>query len=135
MDEDWSLFALLTVLNGLIALFWNIYIVTFHINLTFAQFSSLACSVIIFPWFKFLILVSATTTNELIDKTNNIVRCVTYRIPTPQQGLRRLLKENLTRENHLTLWKIYVMDRPLVITCFGSLLTYGMLLGTLGKPS
>ncbi|GFU90750.1 hypothetical protein TNCV_3781851 [Trichonephila clavipes] len=77
----------------------------------------------------------ASTTNELLAKTKNGFRCMTYRISAPHLEIRRRLKEYLTREIHLTLWKIYVMDMPLVITSFGALLTYGMLLGTLGKTS
>ncbi|GFW48147.1 hypothetical protein TNCV_4937531 [Trichonephila clavipes] len=57
------------------------------------------------------------------------------KISTTQLEIKHRLKEYLTRETHLTLWKIYVIDMPLVITSFGTLLTYGMLLGTVGKTS
>ncbi|GFR25257.1 hypothetical protein TNCT_67981 [Trichonephila clavata] len=76
-----------------------------------------------------------STTNALLAKTENGFRCMTYRISTAHQEIRRRLKEYLTRETRLTLWNIYLMDFPLVITSFGALFTYGMLLATLGKTS
>ncbi|GFY58273.1 uncharacterized protein TNIN_142871 [Trichonephila inaurata madagascariensis] len=133
MDEEWSLFAFVTVLNGMIGLFWCCYIVAFYSGITSAQYSALFSFTIVFLWFKLFILVSASTTNELLAKIKKVFCCMTYRISTPHQEIRRRLKEYLTQENHLTLWKIYVMDMHLVITSFGTLLTYGMLLGTLGK--
>ncbi|GFQ81378.1 uncharacterized protein TNCT_118821 [Trichonephila clavata] len=135
MDEEWSPFAFATVLNGMLGLFWFSYIVTFYSITNAVDYSNLLCFAIIFVWFKLLILFSASTTNELLAQTKNGFRCMTYRIPTAHQEIRRRLKEYLNRETRLTLWKIYVMDTPLVITSFGALLTYGMLLGTLGKTS
>ncbi|GFV64087.1 uncharacterized protein TNCV_2461141 [Trichonephila clavipes] len=135
MDEEWSLFAFVTVLNGMIGLFWCCYHVVFYSSKTTAQHSTLLCFTIVFLWLKLFILVSASITNALLDKTKNSFRCMTYRISTLHLEIKRHLKEYLTQENHLTLWKIYVMDLSLVITSFGTLLTYGMLLGTLGKTS
>ena len=34
-----------------------------------------------------------------------------------------------------TVWKIYVLDRSFVFTAFGTLLTYGILLATLGNSA
>ncbi|GFY39033.1 uncharacterized protein TNIN_103401 [Trichonephila inaurata madagascariensis] len=135
MDEEWSLLAFVTVLNGMLGLFWCCYIVTFYSVTNPADYSNLLCFAITFLGLKLLILFSASTTNELLAKIKIGFRCITYRISTPHLEIRRRLKEYLTRETRLTLWKIYVMDMPFVITSFGALLTYGMLLGTLGKTS
>ncbi|GIX68588.1 uncharacterized protein CEXT_296271, partial [Caerostris extrusa] len=43
------------------------------------------------------------------------------------------VRRKFTHKTALTLWKIYRIDKSLLISAVGSLISYGILLGTLGS--
>ncbi|KAF8788871.1 hypothetical protein HNY73_006865 [Argiope bruennichi] len=79
------------------------------------------------------LMLSAIMTNELANEVGStIVELVNKFRETDDQTSKQ--EAELNEEDYtLSLWKIYVMDRRLVVTSIGTLLTYGILLGTLGK--
>ncbi|GIX92628.1 hypothetical protein CEXT_254921 [Caerostris extrusa] len=79
--------------------------------------------------------VSAAATNELAERAKQAVQRLSCGIAKRDKDSAARLKTDLLLENRLTLWKIYIFSRSLVITSFGTLLTYGILLGTLGKEN
>ncbi|GFR14421.1 hypothetical protein TNCT_471 [Trichonephila clavata] len=83
---------------------------------------------------QLLIMASASVTNELASKVKCVMQCLPRSsIQNPQRKFK--FKKDLKQDNSLTLWKVYVMDRSLIITSIGTLLTYGILIGTLGKDT
>ncbi|GFY58012.1 uncharacterized protein TNIN_267001 [Trichonephila inaurata madagascariensis] len=94
---------------------------------------SLTCSTMFFTFLLLIITISASLTNETASKAKNVMKNVPYRIPKGSERIKYMLRKNSVQEYSLTLWKIYIIDRSLIITCFGTLLTYGMLIGALGK--
>ncbi|GFS33343.1 uncharacterized protein NPIL_428331 [Nephila pilipes] len=135
MDKEWSPLAFFAVFACMTGLFRGCYLMAFYSNITQARFYSLLGFTSIGLWTMLLILVSASVTNELSRKTKNLFFRLTHRITSPFEEIKRHLKECLTRENRLTLWNIYIVDKSLIISSFGTLLTYGILLGTLGKTN
>ncbi|GFQ95778.1 hypothetical protein TNCT_205291 [Trichonephila clavata] len=73
-----------------------------------------------------------SASNELANKVKIYMQCLPLETAENPPKMS-FFKKTLLQENGLTLWKIYVMDRSLVIGTFGTFLTYGILLGSLGK--
>ncbi|GFY67262.1 uncharacterized protein TNIN_439311 [Trichonephila inaurata madagascariensis] len=117
----------------MIELFWGGYRLAFHKHMGNEYFSSLMCTLGCYFTFQLLIMVSASRTNEMAKKVQNTLQCLKYRFSRDLRETK--LQEVCTKESNLTLWKIYVVDRSLLITSFGTLLTYGILIGTLGEAT
>ncbi|GFV29858.1 uncharacterized protein TNCV_2083231 [Trichonephila clavipes] len=114
-------------------LFWGGYRIAFYSDMTEIYFLSLLMPQLFNLSNQLLIMISASMTNELTSKVKCVMQCLPHRssIQDPQRKFK--FKKDLSQENSLTLWKVYVMDRFLIITSIGTLLTYGILIGTLGK--
>ncbi|GIX92204.1 hypothetical protein CDAR_262141 [Caerostris darwini] len=82
-----------------------------------------------------LLMISAAATNELAERAKQAAQRLSCGIAKRDKDSAARLKTDLLLENRLTLWKIYIFSRSLIITSFGTLLTYGILLGTLGKEN
>ncbi|GFQ84455.1 uncharacterized protein TNCT_228181 [Trichonephila clavata] len=135
IDEHLSLPAFLAVFFTMTGLFWAGYRLAFNSGVYKNYFLPLIIPLIFYFSVQLLIMVSASVTNELANKARRAMECLPYQNST--QDLKKIFKfkKELNQENSLTLWKVYVMDRSLVITSIGTLLTYGILLGTLGKDA
>ncbi|GFY66998.1 uncharacterized protein TNIN_291981 [Trichonephila inaurata madagascariensis] len=135
MDEHFSMPVFFTVFFTMTGLFWGGYRIAFHSGITKMYFLSLIIPLIFYLSIQLMIMVSASSTNELANEVRCVIQCLPY--GNPPQDPKRIfkLKKDLNRDNSLTLWKVYVMDRSLVITSIGTLLTYGILIGTLGKST
>ncbi|GBO13714.1 hypothetical protein AVEN_217466-1 [Araneus ventricosus] len=79
-----------------------------------------------------MLMISASVVNE---KSKELARCLLHRIPGCDKVLKSEFKKDLKEENYLTVWKIYTFDRSLILASFGTLFTYGILIGTLGKDN
>ncbi|GFS41270.1 hypothetical protein NPIL_577561 [Nephila pilipes] len=80
-----------------------------------------------------MVIISASITNELARKAKYFMNNLPNRIPQQSQRIKCILGKTCIQDYSLTLWKIYVIDRSMLFTCFGTLLTYGMLIGALGN--
>ncbi|GFR11989.1 uncharacterized protein TNCT_695811 [Trichonephila clavata] len=131
MDKVISFPTFIAILMSMIGLFWGGYRLAFKKYVSNKYLVSRACSVSCYLTFLLLIMISASMTNEIAKKVKNTLQCLKYRF---SRHLREnKFKEVCTKENNLTLWKIYVLDRSLEITVICTLLTFGILIGTLGQ--
>ncbi|GIY03968.1 uncharacterized protein CEXT_8231 [Caerostris extrusa] len=130
MDESFSFPAFLTTFLNLFGLFWNGYRIAFLAELFEYPFY-LICPVIYNLSHHLLLMISASMTNEKAAKAKLIMQCL-LRHCHLETRKKMKYEKNIALESNLTSWKIYVFDRSLIITSFGCLLTYGILLGTLG---
>ncbi|GBN07222.1 hypothetical protein AVEN_4331-1 [Araneus ventricosus] len=89
---------------------------------------STACYTLLIP---LALMISALLTNEAKNKILAVMRKIFYKYS--KDHFRFVSLETDSSQSTLTLWKIYVLDRSLTIACLAALLTYGILLGTLGK--
>ncbi|GFR24805.1 uncharacterized protein TNCT_271101 [Trichonephila clavata] len=133
MDSDFSFLAFLTVFISTVALFWNGYRITFYKNVRGGNLL-LILSGLFFLCLLLLLVISGSASNEQANKVKILVQCLPYETGNNQQKIN-FFKKTLLQNNVLTLWKIYVMDRSLLICIFGTLLTYGMMLGSLGQEN
>ncbi|GBO20039.1 hypothetical protein AVEN_84854-1, partial [Araneus ventricosus] len=127
-DEHLAFPAFLAVLLTMINLFRSGYQLAFPpvVSTRYNFFSS--ATAIFYLTFQLLIMISAAVTNEEASKTTSVILDKKCSTRSEKARLEKRLKES-----NLTLWKIYVLDRSIIISSIGSLLTYGILLGTFGK--
>ncbi|GFV49423.1 uncharacterized protein TNCV_1634971 [Trichonephila clavipes] len=131
MDSEFSFLAFVSVLINTSGLFWYGYKIAFYTN----EISG--CMLYILSGTSYMILllqlmISASDLNELGKEIRVLIQCLPQETAESQPKVN-FFKKTLLQDNGLTLWKIYVMNRSLVICTFGTLLTYGIMLGTLGK--
>ncbi|GFY60785.1 uncharacterized protein TNIN_107371 [Trichonephila inaurata madagascariensis] len=135
MDEHLSLPAFLAVFFTMTGLFWGGYRIAFNSGMAKNHFLSLIIPLIFYLSVQLLIMVSASVTNELANRVRRVMECLPYQNSTQDPKRIFKFKKILNHDDSLTLWKVYSMDRSLVITSIGTLLTYGILIGTLGKDA
>ncbi|GFY58269.1 uncharacterized protein TNIN_142831 [Trichonephila inaurata madagascariensis] len=133
MDGEFSFLTFATVVLSMTGLFWRGYSFGFHSNASKEGVLFMICSTILYLSLQLQIMISASTTNELSRKIKSILKNVALQISPKCQALGLILRRNCWQDFTLTLWKIYTVDKALIISTLGTLLTYGMLLGTLGK--
>ncbi|GFY67259.1 uncharacterized protein TNIN_439281 [Trichonephila inaurata madagascariensis] len=114
-------------------IFWRGYRFASYSNISDERLIFMICSAILNISFQLQVMTSASTTNELARKVKTIVNSMVYQISPKNGKLNCILRNRCAQDYNLTLWKIYVINKALIISSFGTLLTYGMLVGTLGK--
>ncbi|GIY15229.1 hypothetical protein CDAR_537991 [Caerostris darwini] len=131
IDELFSFPAFLANLLNLFGLFWTGYRIAFLTNVHEGSFY-LISPVIYHLSQHLLLMISASMTNEKAAKAKLIIQCL-LRYCHLKTRKKIKYEKRIALESNLTSWKIYVFDRSLLITSFSCLLTYGILLGTLGR--
>ncbi|GBM03303.1 hypothetical protein AVEN_142583-1 [Araneus ventricosus] len=76
-------------------------------------------------------MISGALTNEAERNTHRILQRLYHKFS--RHHLKFKFQETATVQGTLTLWKIYVLDRSLIVSSFAALITYGILIGSLGK--
>ncbi|GFQ93321.1 uncharacterized protein TNCT_64721 [Trichonephila clavata] len=131
MDKVLSFPTFIAILMSMIGLFWGGYRLAFKKYVSNKYLVSQACSASCYFTFQLLIMISASMTNEMAKKVKNTLQCLKYRFPRDVR--EKKFKEVIMMDSNLTLWKIYVLDRSLVIKVISTLLTFGILIGALGE--
>ncbi|GFW25951.1 uncharacterized protein TNCV_1329071 [Trichonephila clavipes] len=133
IDKELSFPTFAIIIVNMVGLFWEGYRLAFRNYMSAAFMVCIVSSGICYLMFQLLIMISASMTNEMAEEVKSSLLCIKYRFPPDLRETK--LKEVCTKKSNLTLWKIYVMDRSVLITSFGTLLTYGILIGTLGEEN
>ncbi|GFS41878.1 uncharacterized protein NPIL_599771 [Nephila pilipes] len=82
-----------------------------------------------------IVIVSASAANRAAEVTSEAVLTLPGIFPKCYNELKAILRKNCKQKPCLTLWKIYKIDRSLIITAMGVLMNYGILVATLGSIS
>ncbi|GFU01105.1 uncharacterized protein NPIL_79591 [Nephila pilipes] len=133
MDDEFSLPIFLIIFLCMTGIFWRGYRFAFYITANNEYLLAIIVSTLMYSFLLIMVIISASVTNELASKAKYFMSNLPYRIPQQSQRIKYILRKNCTQDYSLTLWKIYVIDRSMLFTSFGTLLTYGMLIGALGN--
>ncbi|GFV58575.1 uncharacterized protein TNCV_2897521 [Trichonephila clavipes] len=133
VDSEFSFLAFITILINTSSLFWNVYRIAFYKN-TASGYVLYTLSGIFYLVLLLQLMISGCASNELANEVRVLIQCLPRESAENEQNIN-FFKKTLLQDNGLTVWKIYVMDRSLVICLFGSLLSYGIMLGTLGQTN
>ncbi|GIY37588.1 uncharacterized protein CDAR_285751 [Caerostris darwini] len=80
-----------------------------------------------------MILPSAAAANQAAATAREIVLSLPGWFPKRYGIVKLLVCRSFMHKTALTLWNIYRIDKSLLISAIGTLITYGILLGTLGS--
>ncbi|GFY49324.1 uncharacterized protein TNIN_373661 [Trichonephila inaurata madagascariensis] len=133
IDYEFSFLAFLTILISASGLFWDLYRIAFYKNAAIS-YLLFTLSGTFYLVLLFVLMISGSASNELANEVRVLMQCLPRKSVGKEQSIN-FFKKTLLQGNGLTLWKIYVMDRSLVICTLGTLLTYGIMLGTLGQTN
>ncbi|GFS94965.1 uncharacterized protein NPIL_59901 [Nephila pilipes] len=78
-----------------------------------------------------LLMVPAAGCNRSLIMEQETVNSLPGWIPQHGKVLKSYLRKTHRKAFPLTLWNIYVIDESLLISAFGTLLTYGFLVGNI----
>ncbi|GBO40163.1 hypothetical protein AVEN_73136-1 [Araneus ventricosus] len=129
LEDTFSSSVFLETVMSMVGMFRAGYIVAFLSTVRLDYLPQLLFGIVGFVH-QLLIIISASSANEKAALTMKSLSC---RIPESETDLRFKLRRISGEHKSLSVWKIYVLDRSLVVTSVGTLVTYGMLIGTIGK--
>ncbi|GFX70503.1 hypothetical protein TNCV_4474371 [Trichonephila clavipes] len=79
-----------------------------------------------------MLIISASSANEAVGVAKEAVMSLPGKIPQYYNELKVILSKDCKQNVCLTLWKIYKIDRSLIISVIGVVMSYGFLIATLG---
>ncbi|GBM12395.1 hypothetical protein AVEN_211576-1 [Araneus ventricosus] len=132
-DDFLSPYAFFFVLIGLSGVFWFSYILAFLQQSDYSSHIFIVSGIIYYMLLPLSIMLSAAAANEAAEMVKSTVKLMGSWIPKPYRDSDMYLRQRLKPRVEMTLWKMYKVDKSLFINSLGTLLTYGMLLGTLGS--
>ncbi|KAF8789008.1 Astacin-like peptidase p16 [Argiope bruennichi] len=128
LDVKFSYLAFLTVFVSMGGSFRGAYMFCIH-----GEFLSMACLTIYYVSILLVFIISAALANEAKNEAKRAFQCLKHRTSALCKDIRSKIKEICKADSSLTLWRFYIVEISMLITCLGTLLTYGILLATLGK--
>ncbi|GFQ80651.1 uncharacterized protein TNCT_728531 [Trichonephila clavata] len=130
LDEFFSFSAFIIVLSSLAGLFY----VNFGIHLNcVADVLHFLAAEIWFSIFVCMVILPASTANSALLDAKEAIYSLPGKVPQHYYDLEVLIRSDCMRDVSLTLWKIYKIDQSLILSALGTLMTYGMLLATMGN--
>ncbi|GFQ94187.1 uncharacterized protein TNCT_141491 [Trichonephila clavata] len=81
-----------------------------------------------------MIIISASAANNAFFTTKETIQSLPWKIPQYHTQLKMIIRCKCMRSVSLTLWKVYKIERSLIFSAMGTLVTYGILLATLSGP-
>ncbi|GFQ88519.1 uncharacterized protein TNCT_554341 [Trichonephila clavata] len=132
LDESLSYPAFVIVLSGLLGLFYTNCDLLFVPKEGYLVYICITLGEIYFSVLFVMVILSASAVNNSSATTKERILSLPGKIPRHYNELKMVVRSECMRDVSLTLWKIYKIDRSLLISAMGSLLTYGILVATLG---
>ncbi|GIY79380.1 uncharacterized protein CDAR_204631 [Caerostris darwini] len=131
MDDFLSLPILVSVVNILASLSWYGYSFAFPPNVNnltgvFVSIGFLQYSVLLL-----ITLTPAAAVNQVAAMARELVLSLPGWIPKRYSIIKSLICRSCMGKTSLTLWKIYRIENSLLISAIGTLISYGILIGTL----
>ncbi|GFS75878.1 uncharacterized protein NPIL_172161 [Nephila pilipes] len=123
--------AFITVLCILGAIFSTGYIVAFHFLDDIETYFTLIYGVLQNILALLLLMIPAAGCNRSLILAQETIKSLPGWLPQHRKVLKMYIRQRHGKTFNLTLWNIYVIDESLLISAFGTLLTYGFLVGNI----
>ncbi|GFT46667.1 uncharacterized protein NPIL_538421 [Nephila pilipes] len=78
-----------------------------------------------------LLMIPAAECNRVSNLALETIKSLPGWLPQHRKVLKMHIRQKHRKTFLLTLWNIYVIDKSLLISAFGTLLTYGFLVGNI----
>ncbi|GBO31410.1 hypothetical protein AVEN_89493-1 [Araneus ventricosus] len=133
IDDIFSYTVFVLVVSSMAGLFRTIYSLIFLLGTHF-EFSTLYWfSGIYYSIVLLSVIFSASEAVQAGKLARELIVSLPGFLPLRYEELKKMVRRNFKREIVLTLWKTYTIDRSLLFSSFGALVTYGILIATLGN--
>ncbi|GBN07220.1 hypothetical protein AVEN_4329-1 [Araneus ventricosus] len=132
-DHFLSYYAFIFVVISMSGLFWFTYIFAFLEQGDYYTYVFICSGIAYYLLVLLSVILPAAAVNEAAEMAKSNILFMESWIPKPYRDSKIYLRQKLKPRVEMTLWKIYKVDKSFFITLFGTLLTYGMLLGPLGS--
>ncbi|GFY47001.1 uncharacterized protein TNIN_11341 [Trichonephila inaurata madagascariensis] len=135
LEHFMSSSAFILVLSSMTGLFWFSYDMIFAIKKDYLHYLNSMTGEMFQSSMFVMVIISASSANTAADVAKEAVMSLPGRIPQYYSELKVILRKDCKQNICLTLWKIYKIDRSLIISALGVLMSYGVLIATLGTVS
>ncbi|GBN87245.1 hypothetical protein AVEN_266248-1 [Araneus ventricosus] len=133
IDDIFSYTVFVLVVSSMAGLFRSIYSLIFLMETHF-EFSFLYWFIGIYYSIVLLsVIFSASETVQARKLARELIVSLPGFLPLRYTELKKMVRRNFKRKIVLTLWKTYTIDRSLLFSALGTLVTYGILIATLGN--
>ncbi|GIY77253.1 uncharacterized protein CEXT_320781 [Caerostris extrusa] len=123
----------ISVFNILASLFWYGYSFAFPPNAGNVTNMCFAIGFVQYLVLLFITLSPAAAANQAAAMAREFVLSLPGWFPKRYGIIKVHVRREFMHKTTLTLWKIYRIDYSLIISAIGSLISYGILVGTLGS--
>ncbi|GFS63713.1 uncharacterized protein TNIN_485581 [Trichonephila inaurata madagascariensis] len=127
--------AFILIVNGMTGIFWLSYSVIFLTIDGYRHYMSCMAAEVFHCFIIGMVIISASDANTAADVAKEAVMSLPGKIPQYYTELKAILRKDCKQNVNLTLWKMYKIDRSLIICALGVLMNYGILIATLGTVS
>ncbi|GFT36559.1 uncharacterized protein NPIL_695891 [Nephila pilipes] len=129
LDDYLSFSALVIVLSAMSGLFY----INFSLFILCSEgYLHTFIGEIYFSVLVAILILSASAANRAFVTAKEAIFSLPWKIPQHYKEVKMAIRSECTRDVSLTLWKVYKIERSLIFSAIGTLVTYGMLLGNLG---
>ncbi|GFT24908.1 uncharacterized protein NPIL_473911 [Nephila pilipes] len=80
-----------------------------------------------------VVILSASAANNAFLAAKEAICSLPWKIPYYYKEVKIVIWSECARDVSLTLWKTYKIERSLIFSAIGTLVTYGILLGSLDR--
>ncbi|GFU27743.1 uncharacterized protein NPIL_336151 [Nephila pilipes] len=123
--------AFINVLCNMIALFAFSYNVAFYPSDDIETYFILIYGIIQNVMAFLLLMIPAAGCNRALNLAQETIKSLPGWLPQHRKVLKMHIRQRHIKTFPLTLWNIYVINESLIINAFGTLLTYGFLVGNI----
>ncbi|GFS75866.1 uncharacterized protein NPIL_172101 [Nephila pilipes] len=123
--------AFITVLCNMGALFTFSYTLAFHPSDDIQIYFSLICGIVENILALLLLMIPAGGCNRTLNQAQETIKSLPGWLPQHLKVLKTYIRRRHGKLFPLTLWNIYVINESFLINTFGTLLTYGFLIGNI----
>ncbi|GIZ00926.1 uncharacterized protein CEXT_623731 [Caerostris extrusa] len=133
MDNFLCYSTFINVLADMIGVFWACYVLVFEAQDDWQQQLYFLIAIIVYSAWLLMIMLPGSVVNQNVEVAKGAILSCPGWYPNHYNELKTCVRTKFKQKKAtLTLWKIYYINKSLLISSLGSLVTYGILFGTLG---
>ncbi|GFU17293.1 uncharacterized protein NPIL_381271 [Nephila pilipes] len=133
LDDRFSYAAFITVLSSMAGIFRASYVLIFDRKATTMTLIYYCVALMLYLYVFLSIILSASAATQKGRVSKELIVSLPGKYPSHYKKLKMILRNNFKSDVALTLWKMYVIERSILISACGTLVTYGILIATLGN--
>ncbi|KAG8194935.1 hypothetical protein JTE90_021396 [Oedothorax gibbosus] len=133
VEEHFSFPVCATMLTTMGGLFRTSYVVMFQADMDYPKYFYSLITGFAYGYSLVNLIVRASEANRYAEMARGAVVRLPGVLPKHYRQLKLVIRKEFKGKTVLTFWRIYVIDRSMLLSVLGTLATYGILVATLGN--